>query len=393
MRPHIILLVTIQIISFLIFPQNTNAQDKVELKITGSKGKKGSLLLSEIAHSIQYIALETSEDVLVGNCRIEPIGDQLLIMENQLPLRLFDSDGSFIKNIGSIGKGPGEYPEYYSCTADQTRKLIFILNDINQEVLVYNIDGDYLDKIQLQNQTFSFHHFNDDNLLTYSLVHNENGRTSFQFQYIGDGGNKVSTIINKQSKISGVPIAFSPPLIQTLNSGGIIINRLYGDTLFSISPNGEKSVFCTMDFKGELIPEEILYDMNRMFSERDKYIYNFAAFNYHDYILFSYSYHGKPHRGAFNKITKSQFLINNWEDCGTGLPNNIDGGPGFFASECIRGDKAFTVIQSSSIKEWYSSGNLGKAGYTDEKAHSKLMLLLSMLSEEDNPIIMLTHLK
>ncbi len=390
----------IMIIALFVFCScgNNSAQEEINsevysLSLAEINKSKQSLYLSDLAKSVEYIPLETTPDNMIGYCKIEPAGDYLLIMEKGKPLRLYDNQGKFILNVGSIGKGPGEYPEYYSCTADPSKKRIFILNDMVGKIEVYNFEATHIETILIPANTVSLQYLGNDRFLIYAPNQLLDDQVFHQFQIINIDGEIERVIPRAKPRLSGGPVIFAPPIIQSIPDNMQIFNNIYGDTVFGINNNGDKFTFCIQDFGGKLIPEEILHDMGRYFGEKDKYISNFTAFDSKEYILFTYGYQGQSFRGVFSKSSKQGFLIDNWDPNGPGLPNDIDGGPAYFASTCIRNNVAYVVMQSSNLVLWRDEGLFDKQDLKNPSASGKLHDMAASLSENDNPVIMIINLK
>ncbi len=62
---------------------------------------------------------------------------------------LFDKEGRYLCRIGNIGQGPGEYTFVYDCDIDEKRQLIYLMPWQTKNILVYNMQGEYLHAIPL----------------------------------------------------------------------------------------------------------------------------------------------------------------------------------------------------------------------------------------------------
>lgn len=61
-------------------------------------------------------------------------------------IKKYNGEGVFIKNIGKIGQGPGEIPQFTVDMAISDNKIYLLLIDM---VIVYSLEGDYVDTIRL----------------------------------------------------------------------------------------------------------------------------------------------------------------------------------------------------------------------------------------------------
>lgn len=68
-------------------------------------------------------------------------------------LYVFDTNGNFLQNIGSIGHGPGEYVHASDFAIDTTNDRIAILV-APSKVLVYNLEGNFLFAKDLKENAF-----------------------------------------------------------------------------------------------------------------------------------------------------------------------------------------------------------------------------------------------
>ena len=71
------------------------------------------LLLTDLGEKITYIPLETTEESLIklnSGSKMIVTDQYIFIGEDQSPILCFDrSTGKFLRTIGSLGQGPGEY--------------------------------------------------------------------------------------------------------------------------------------------------------------------------------------------------------------------------------------------------------------------------------------------
>ncbi len=80
------------------------------------------------------------------------------------PLYHFDPSGKFVKKIGSVGKGPGEYTSALEVVVNQ-EGIVFLESTGPTKLLYYNQQGDYLESQQLLDKgsaDFAVHPQNGD---------------------------------------------------------------------------------------------------------------------------------------------------------------------------------------------------------------------------------------
>ena len=136
----------------LFFASCTTNQTQKDLRLDGDfytidlDGKKEpSIRLSSIFKNVRTIFLETNEACLMGDIYDFQVFDgymYILDYKSAKSLFVFDMEGKFIRKIGGIGGGPGEYKEAGAFTLDTENRIIY-LRDRNI-VHKYKFDGTFL---------------------------------------------------------------------------------------------------------------------------------------------------------------------------------------------------------------------------------------------------------
>ena len=110
-----------------------------------------SLPLSYFAEELKMVKLEMSDEAVVSNWGAVVVGEQYVLIgaAQNNPSKLFTIDGKFVTNIGSIGRGPGEYRNVYDQILDEKNNRIYLLPWSSQSILVYDLKGNVLDPIRL----------------------------------------------------------------------------------------------------------------------------------------------------------------------------------------------------------------------------------------------------
>lgn len=136
--------------------------------------ENAALPMSEIAENIQAIELELTDESLIRShviLRVIVDGEHIFVAENR-KIMLFDSNGKFIRQIGSIGQGPGEFVSVSDIAVDSKNKLIYISTSIKKKILCYDYEGKFIkespnDFIE-SNSTSNYIYFFDNELMILS---------------------------------------------------------------------------------------------------------------------------------------------------------------------------------------------------------------------------------
>jgi len=116
---------------------------------------------SSVFNKVKTIIFETNKESLFGpGFKFFPFDNYLFILDKNHTknLLIFDREGKFIKKIGNLGRGPGEYARVYDFTIDPENQIIYLLCDsyINE----YSIDGTYIGGFSLNHNASSIQYAN-----------------------------------------------------------------------------------------------------------------------------------------------------------------------------------------------------------------------------------------
>jgi hypothetical protein len=116
------------------------------------------LRVSELGRTVDYVALETRDDALIGRYpNVAVWKDYILISSKDQPLMVFDKrDGHFCRTIGHIGNDPGGYATdgwgNVSCRIDGTKGTVYFPDWNPNGLLKYDMEGRFLGKVTLSSE-------------------------------------------------------------------------------------------------------------------------------------------------------------------------------------------------------------------------------------------------
>ena len=139
-------------------PSDISSQDSLRMEqavlpfldLADLISKKRDVLLSELAVRITYIPLETPRSFMIGekNVHVKPCGEYIFVSEHGKPVGAFDRTGKFIRKIGNIGKGPGEYNFDFIFWPDEASRQVYIWNADKGTIMAYSFEGAFLKDIK-----------------------------------------------------------------------------------------------------------------------------------------------------------------------------------------------------------------------------------------------------
>lgn len=148
------------------------------------------LELSDIVDNCEMVKLETTSKSILGNIHYACVSENYIAINTydrpQLPVKLFKRDGTYLRDIGAIGKGPGEYTSIYGTQIDENANRIYITPFANaQHILVYDLEGNQLPEIKLVYKQTKCRVFIEDGIVTVmSMPFNDQIPVAYQ-QTIG----------------------------------------------------------------------------------------------------------------------------------------------------------------------------------------------------------------
>jgi len=128
------------------------------------KGEKQKFFyLSNIFKKVQLITLEDTDNSLIGYVsKLIVDKNYIFVLDKSIAKSLFvfrREDGKFIRKIGTIGQGPGEYRDISDFTVDREHDIIYIMDSKTQRISWFDIDsGKYIKSVKIKNDLIrSFH--------------------------------------------------------------------------------------------------------------------------------------------------------------------------------------------------------------------------------------------
>lgn len=100
------------------------------------------------------IALETTDNSLLGRIKKMDVTEDYLIFLDNKGVFLFQKDGKFLRRIGKSGPGPGEYSKVTDFTVDDINDKIYLLDASKRVVFVYDFESNYSHVIPLDSEGF-----------------------------------------------------------------------------------------------------------------------------------------------------------------------------------------------------------------------------------------------
>ena len=208
------------------------------------------LLLSDLGEKLTYIPLETLDESLVkldSSSHMVVTDQYIFVGEMGAPLLCFDrSTGKFLRNIGSVGQGPGEYSGSIDMEVDAEAERIYFRASPTQ-YHCYDFEGKFLNTITLAEDNFMMggHHFADNKAYAYCNIMQANTTCQAYAYQLPDGSCTDSLLLSE--KVSKKQKAVMP-LSGREAFGGRLFMWEYEDGTWTAG-NRVNSTYQSMDGK------------------------------------------------------------------------------------------------------------------------------------------------
>lgn len=340
--------------------------------------------LSLVAESTEYIALEKTDDCLLGE-HISGIyfdDNSIFVFDFNNCFR-FTRDGKFVNKIGKKGRGPGEYNRPMHITLDKEQNAIYIQD--KKRILKYGYNGDFLEEFLLGITTSNILHHKDDIFLVNRMMYSyapPNDRFSIYF-FSTDKKKHVARF--KCPKKDKIPFAIDNPIMYNYNKN-TFIKDYWGDNIFKVEDPHNVFPYATLN-TGKLKHRD--KDDKRPFTGKknkgDELVVSITFISETDRYIFMGSNKGLFIFDKKNNITYCSKYQKNGEKW-SGFTNDITGGPTFFAHSFPKYHFSENSLTTFNFPyEFFEEGV--------NTNNPQIKELLKTLQPDDNPVIVLVKLK
>lgn len=220
--------------------------------------KLESINYSDFYSNIETLILECDTNILIGYInKLETYNDYLIILDINYSqgIFVFDKYGNFIRKIGAVGQGVGEYIEVSDFTIDKDG-LLYLLDNGAQRINIYELSsGDFIKSLKINENGYvwSYHIYKNTRLYVDAYFSN-----SLKNAYLLQGINEKSGY-SRQQYLS----------VNDYNKTWVNINYVENNAFYISSMN---SAFFVQQFMDTIIKIE------------DDYIYPFAVIKYDHFV-------------------------------------------------------------------------------------------------------------
>jgi hypothetical protein len=367
-----------------------NVDNVYRVDIESSIEHKSELKISDISSEIVYIPLETTEDNLIRKILKVYCSEKNIYVGDANGLYQFTDSGKFIRQIGSLGRGPGEHSSLMDFTVNEKGNTVIIQGEFS--IVAYDLEGNYVENLnKLPGSKFIF--FNPDKIAFYKPNDIESPVnlviTSLDLKPIREFYNKTPKPRTKTT------FRYAP--LYVFNDH-VFFKENFNDTLFCLRDSilipyiifNEKDLLLDHSFE---LPNGDLSDLIRHLDLVEDKLLTHSILESERHVFISYIQGQNPRtqrnvRFIFNKEDNSTYCISNGE-----FINDIDGGMGFFPQLITDTQNLVKWIDVNVFKAHTASNAFLNSSPKYPLKKKGLEELSSSLKENDNPVLMVVKLK
>lgn len=218
----------------------------VHIPFEQAVGSERDLKLSEIADSVRFIPLETTDASLMN--RIQKGGilksSRYWFLYSYKNVYQFTDEGKFVRTIGSRGNGPGEYTSVACIDIDETLGHVYVLSP-GKNINVYDMEtGSYLYTRKTPSfSSWAFAMLNDS--VSVCFQYNLSGKEKDRILVAGAEGDTIRAFSRSDlfdTKTDYVSLVhFDDDRYMFRYKDMVCYKEYYNDTLFVVTPDSLKS--------------------------------------------------------------------------------------------------------------------------------------------------------
>lgn len=361
-------------------------QAKYNINITRNIRNVKTVKLSQLGKELQYIPLETKTDYLIKEIDKIEFSDSFIFVSETRRLLEFDMKGKFIRQIGSVGRGPEEYLSVPDFCIDKMKHEVYIIS--NGKLLIYGFDGHFIKSINLSFRPSQLI-LKDQNTLMYHLYNIPGPINGSVYSWIITDKQGISLVeIDNTLKRVSKPgmIVGDTPLYKYNNT--VHFMEFGIDTLYFLSGN-QKRPYANIilgDLKIDpdpvISPETRAKVADRLRSKLS--IKSILENNEYMFIEFLWGLTDYSMRTLYNKNTNETIVIkeNFFED-------DLSGGIPFWPKTIISDSIMLDYFDAYDLLHFVNKMKSGNLTKTEMITSTNLYKLSSQLTETSNPVLII----
>jgi hypothetical protein len=223
----------------------------------------------EIFKDFEFITLESCDSCLFGDVSKLIVDDgffYILDKSSTKKLFIFSTEGKFIRSIGKVGKGPGEYANIEDFTLDKETKNVQILCHPST-VITYSNKGDFISQVRLSSIVFLWNIISHRDGYLCSVNHqvlSESDDAFLLFNFNRDFSLNRKEIHTAKSQIQIPPFISNP--LSSIGDTVVYFDSFTNEVYLNV--NSEETETIKIDLGKSAVPLDNYADPQNFFSNQ-----------------------------------------------------------------------------------------------------------------------------
>lgn len=395
---------------FLVLLTSYSCGDEKELEtglttinLVNAYNNAAPVNMSDFASDIEYIRLETSEEVFYRFIYLKTtLGDSAILMKSNDRISLFDREtGAYIRDIGHKGDDPEGFSNAMSSLGiNSSNKTVYAKGkrfdlyeySLDKGLLVNTISGPKMDELK---SSFSVGSIMDATFITSQGILQDKFAVGYFMNIKGNeplrlvvydfNGEVLKIHPNHQSyEKNKNAIRIESSDFHNYNNA-LFFKENFNDTVFNVGIDTLMPALL-YELGGFSPPYAEQESMSR--EKRNEYMIIYTTLQSPDFVFYNVAFKEKQAYGYYNRKTKEAFLSDpSTSDKKTGYTNDIDNFVSFYPTSINEEGEMMGLITAEEVYEWFQN-NPDKIASLPENLQA-----LQNIEPEDNPVVMIAKLK
>lgn len=281
-----------------------------------------TLTLNNLIESVRYIPLESSDSAFINAVSVRKIDDIYCVTSDlqSSMLKLFDSNGRYIRNVFRIGRARNEIAILTLFIINAPGREIIASSVLDSKFVIFNIDS--LTYRTVYNENFEINrpfplgkgHYvakPDNNRAVLGPTITETYDSLPHLMFYDSDFNITGTVGDGAKPWRDLETTVPPRLTTNVyeSGDGVIYRYAGGDTVFTVDADEQMIPAIILDIPDKLKPTTKQSETDPA-SRKQQMIYVEQFQLSRDYVFMQYQYGGKIHSGIWSRDTGKLLFLN-----------------------------------------------------------------------------------
>ena len=336
-----------------------------------------TVLLSSVCDDIEYVPLETGNEIL-GNISGIRYSAGSYAIQSGSSISVFDNTGKLLYILDKQGRGPGEYA-YASVFDINGTGEILVYDSAKDRLLFYNSTGEVIREIKNLEGTSGIRLSGDDKIFLTGPIYT--GTNKISEAVINLDGDTLMAIPNKFLFQPSILVMFRFECVTYTRGDKLFYHEAMDDTIYWVDNNMVISPYAVLNTGDMRFTPEKRSNVS-LTEPLDAVVVSDIIETENHFLV-----ECKGNENLVDKNTDSIIVVRD-----KGFLNNLDGGRPFSPDLLVDDKYLVQVVDAFEFNLWLESDHFKNFGDDPEKK-DEFRALAERLTENDNPVLVRCRVK